>query len=423
MFLWLKKFFISIRVGHFLAWSNLKRGSRWTTPLTIVVMTFTFLNVVVVNGILIGLIAGSSNAYISQYSGDVLLTSLPNKAFIQNSTQILKIIQATEGVQSFSGRILEAATVEANYRDRSNLTELPDQAAAILAGINSIDENSLSNLSSLLIAGNYFEPDDNGQIIIGSGLLEEFLNGNVTGEQTIKGVVPGTKIKITLGGIAKEFTVKGIIKSKIDQVNRRIYLVDRELRQFAGRPDYNVDEIAIKTVGNTTELEFKNRLLAQSVDTFATVQTSEESQGKFFRDISFTFELLGNVIGSIGLIVATITLFIVIFINAITRRKFIGILKGVGVDGKAIIISYVMLSVFYAALGITIGLAILYGFLKPYIDVHPINFPFSDGILVAPYVGTAVRVSVIMCTAVVAGLLPAWLVIRKNTLDSILGRN
>ncbi len=423
MSFWLNKFFISIRVGHFLAWRNLKRGSRWTTPLTILVMTFTFLNVVVVNGILVGLITGSSNAYVSQYSGDVLITNLPNKAFIQNSTQILNLIENTDGVKAFSGRILEAAIVEANYKNRTNFAELPDQAGAILAGVDPISEDSLSSLSKFVIKGKYFEPGDNGQIIIGSGLLEEFLNGNINGEQTIKGVEPGTKIKINIGDVQKEFTVKGIVKSKIDQTNRRIYFINRELRQLAGRPDYNVDEIAIKTTNGTSEIELKNKLLALSIDKLATIQTSEESQGKFFKDISFTFELLGNIIGSIGLVVATITLFIVIFINAITRRKFIGILKGVGVDGKAIIISYIMLSVLYAALGIIIGLILLYGFLKPYVDVHPINFPFSDGILVAPYFGTAVRVSIIMFTALIAGFLPAWLVIRKNTLDSILGRN
>ena len=423
MSFWLNKFFISIRVGHFLAWRNLKRGSRWTTPLTILVMTFTFLNVVVVNGILVGLIAGSSNAYVSQYSGDVLITNLPNKAFIQNSTQILNLIENTDGVKAFSGRILEAAIVEANYKNRNNFAELPDQAGAILAGIDPISEESLSNLSKFVIKGKYFEPGDNGQIIIGSGLLEEFLNGNINGEQTIKGVEPGTKIKISVGDVQKEFTVKGIVKSKIDQTNRRIYFINRELRQLAGRPDYNVDEIAIKTTNGTSEIELKNKLLALSIDKLSTIQTSEESQGKFFKDISFTFELLGNIIGSIGLVVATITLFIVIFINAITRRKFIGILKGVGVDGKAIIISYIMLSVLYTTLGIIIGLVLLYGFLKPYVDVHPINFPFSDGILVAPYFGTAVRVSIIMFTALIAGFLPAWLVIRKNTLDSILGRN
>jgi ABC-type lipoprotein release transport system permease subunit len=44
--------------------------------------------------------------------------------------------------------------------------------------------------------------------------------------------------------------------------------------------------------------------------------------------------------GSIGIVVSAITLFIVIFINAITRRKQIGILKGIGINSFAIEFSY-----------------------------------------------------------------------------------
>ena len=50
------------------------------------------------------------------------------------------------------------------------------------------------------------------------------------------------------------------------------------------------------------------------------------------------------------------TIFIVIFINALTRRKFIGILKGVGINGKAIEMSYMFQSIFYALFGSCIGL-------------------------------------------------------------------
>ena len=54
---------------------------------------------------------------------------------------------------------------------------------------------------------------------------------------------------------------------------------------------------------------------------------------------------------------------------------------------------------------------------------HPIDFPFSDGILVAPISGTIFRISLLMITTIIAGFIPARLVVRKNTLDSILGRN
>ena len=115
--------------------------------------------------------------------------------------------------------------------------------------------------------------------------------------------------------------------------------------------------------------------------------------------------------------------FIVIFINAITRRKFIGIAKGIGISGRAIEISYVMQSFFYAVCGSIIGLIMVYGFLVPYFANNPINFPFSDGILVASFVGTSIRVGLLILATIIAGYVPARLIVRKNTLDSILGRN
>ena len=120
---------------------------------------------------------------------------------------------------------------------------------------------------------------------------------------------------------------------------------------------------------------------------------------------------------------ATITIFIVIFINAITRRKFIGILKGIGINGQAIEISYILQSSFYAILGSGIGLFIIYAFLVPFFIAHPINFPFSDGILVAPISETMIRVALLVFATIIAGYIPARMIVRKNTLDSILGRN
>src|SRR5690606_5412184 len=106
-------------------------------------------------------------------------------------------------------------------------------------------------------------------------------------------------------------------------------------------------------------------LLRTGIGEYARVQTFEDAQPKFIQDMKDTFALLGNMIGSIGLAVSSITIFIVIFINAITRRKFIGILKGIGISNKSIEASYVFQSIFYAVIGSAIGFAFLYGFLEP----------------------------------------------------------
>jgi ABC-type antimicrobial peptide transport system permease subunit len=60
--------------------------------------------------------------------------------------------------------------------------------------------------------------------------------------------------------------------------------------------------------------------------------------------------------------------------------------------------------------------------LVPFIDAHPINFPFSDGILVATASGTLWRAFALLVATVIAGYIPAKIVSRQNTLDAILGR-
>ena len=65
--------FLEIQVGYFLASRQIRRSSFWITALIIFVMMVTFLNLVVVSGILVGLITGSSNDFRSHYSGDILI--------------------------------------------------------------------------------------------------------------------------------------------------------------------------------------------------------------------------------------------------------------------------------------------------------------------------------------------------------------
>ena len=101
---------------------------------------------------------------------------------------------------------------------------------------------------------------------------------------------------------------------------------------------------------------------------------------QFLNDIKIAFGLLGNIIGFIGIVVASITIFIIIFINAITRRKYIGILKAIGIRARSIQLAYIFQSLFYAITGSLLGVLVVYGLLVPAFEANPIDFPFSDGI-------------------------------------------
>ena len=259
-------------------------------------------------------------------------------------------------------------------------------------------------------------------MVIGSLLLSQYLPIDTPGFLTLNDVGVGSKVKLKINGHEREVTVKGIVASKADEVDRRVFMVDTQVRSLIGRTDFNVDEIAIKLTGPEHASSTKQALLANNFDSYAKVQTYEDAQPKFLDDIKKTFSLLGGIISSIGLAVAAITIFIVIFINAITRRKYIGIMKAIGIDARAIELSYVFQSLFYAVIGSAIGLFLVYGVLVPYFDAFPIKFTFSDGILVAPFIGTMFRVVLLVITTAIAGYIPARIIVSKNTLDSILGR-
>lgn len=412
---------LTIRIGFFLATRQIRRASLWTTTLIIGVMILTFLNLVVVSGILVGLIEGSVRQWRQEYTSDVIITALDQKDYIENSDNILSLIATIPEVKAVSPRYTSGAVLEANYQTKTERQKV-NSASAQVNGINPAAEDAVTGLGGKLMEGEYLTPTDFDQVLLGYFLLSQYVLIDSPTFSALKNVGVGSKIRIKVGGVTREVRVKGIVLSKVDNVRRGIFMTDTQLRSMIGRDINNVGQIAILLKPGADPIAVKERLIAAGVGDLAKIQTYEDAQPQFLKDIVQTFNILGNAFSSIGLIVSSITIFIVIFINAITRRKFIGILKGIGIHGGAIEASYVFQSIFYALIGSTLGLLLVYGVLVPYFAQNPINFPFSDGILVAPVQGTTIRILLLVTSTVIAGYIPAWMIIRKNTLDSILGR-
>lgn len=417
-----KRLSIDTRVGMFLAKRDLKRANPWTTSLIVFVMLLTFLNLVVVSGILVGLIEGSVSADKKYSSGDILISPYLNKAYIEHTPEAVAIAKTIPGYRDLVVRYTGSARVESNYKTTIKPTELRDGAGASLLGINPVDEHAFSGIDKFVVEGTFLAPGDTDSVVLGKNLIYKYTPIEAPGFQTLKDVNIGSRIKITIGDVQKEYFVKGIISSKVDNFDTSVIMLDSEARKLIGRSDYNANQIAIQLVPGADPILAKQQLIASGVGRYGRVQTHDEALPKFLKDIQATFGILGNAISSIGLIVAAITIFIVIFVNAITRRRYIGILKGIGIAPRAIAISYIVQSVFYAVAGSLIGIGIVFLFLKPLFVAHPIDFPFSDGILVATVPGTFIRMIILVCATIVAGYIPARIVIRQNTLSAILGR-
>jgi ABC-type lipoprotein release transport system permease subunit len=410
------------KVGWFLAKRDIKRANKWTTALIVSVMTFTFLNLVVVAGILVGLIQGSEDAQKKYAIGDVIISSFLNKSYIEQTPDVIATVKTIPGYKNHTVRYTGSARVESDYRKTLAPGEKRDGAGAIFMGINPVQEEKFSGVSKFVIKGSYLSPTDQDSILIGKNLLYEYTPIEAPGFQTLKNVQVGSRIKVTVGDASKEYYVKGIISSKVDEFDTTVVALDSEVRKMIGRSDLNASTIPIQLVSGTDPAAAKQFLIDSGVGQYGRIQTAEDAFPKFLKDIKNTFAILGSAISGIGLVVASITIFIVIFVNAITRRRFIGILKGIGINRKAILYSYIYQAFIYAALGITLGMALVFGMIKPYFTSHPINFPFSDGILVATLSGTLIRAAILLVTTMIAGYIPARIVIKQNTLSAILGR-
>jgi putative ABC transport system permease protein len=410
----------TFKISFFLASRQIKNANLWVNILIIFIMAVTFLNLVFISGLLEGLVTGASKDSREHYSGEIIITPEDEKVNIVNTTRFIEEINNISQIDSYTVRYLQGAQIEASYSPFQEPNVERNLTNGILTGINFENENKVTDLEKFIIDGEYVYSNPQNKVLIGSGLLAEYDSAIEGG--SLEGVNVGDKIKITASGTPKEYVVSGILKAKLSQINNRVFIDRQQFISLTGRSPQLSDEIAISLV-NPQEVELvKDMIKEVAKNSQAKTETWQESQGQFFEDLSMTFTILGAVIGAIGLAVASVTLFIVIFINAISRERYIGILKGIGVDSSIIKYSYVFQSIFYALIGSVIGLLLLYTVLVPYFSDNPIDFPFSDGILDVTVDGVIIRVLILFISSVAAGFIPSHLIVKKNTIDSILGR-
>lgn len=416
-------------VGWFLAFRQIKRSGRGTTALIIFIMVLTFLNLVVVSGLLVGLIAGSFQQFREGYSGDVIITSSEGKDYIEHSSEIITLLAHHPRVNAYTTRRGVSANILGTLSDLPKKNERANEITVRLSGIDPEAEETVTRFSRFVVRGEHLNPEEEGYLLIGSNLLKKyssFADANIPGLFLLDEVDIGSRVRVSIPRkdgtvIQKDMIVRGIVKSKVDEVSTRVFMLNKELKRMLPVHQEEFQEIAVRT--DAFYAPYLVKELREMVGTTAArIQTADEAIPTFLRDIESTMTVLGNALSSFALIVAAITVFIVIFINAVTKRKFIGIMKGIGISPYAIEFSYVLQALFYGIAGSFIGLLLTFGFLRPYFSAYPINFPFSDGILVVTPEGALVRVCILLGVTLIAGFLPAAIIVRKNTLDSILGR-
>lgn len=434
----------TIRLGFFLAIRQLVRTSKWTTGLIVFIMMLTFFNLVATSGFLVGIVEGASRGFKEQWTGDLFISNRNEKDFIEHTSDIESMLSSFPQIESYTERIVSGVRIEANWwekRKESDANVVSNQ----IAGIDPVKEDATTHLSKEIVEGAWLTPGDSRGIIIGSGFLAKY-SKVADLVSLLRDVKPGTTVRVTVTGkaaainpedrgipqtdtsvssnsVTQDFVVRGILDSKVQFVASRAYILDSELKKMIGKTNGDVSEIAIVMKPGVDPYTVKTPLMDNGFSDYSKINTAEEGAPEFLVNIKLFFNIIGTILGSVSVVVALITIFIIIYINALTRRRQIGIMKGIGVTNFAIEFSYICQAVFYVLIGSGIALVLIFALLKPYLDLHPIDTPFASIVLVADPMSVATKFLLVMFISTLAGYLPARLIVKKNTLNAILGRN
>lgn len=134
-----------------------------------------------------------------------------------------------------------------------------------------------------------------------------------------------------------------------------------------------------------------------------------------------TFDLVNQIMRVISLLVAAITVFIITYVDLTNRRRQIGIERAIGIRSGAIVGSYVLRSMFTAAIGTALGAAVFRLAIVPLVDRFPFMFPNGPVTLETDLATTVQTVVILLVVAAISATLPAVHTVRMKILDAIWG--
>ncbi|MBP6917043.1 ABC transporter permease [Candidatus Saccharibacteria bacterium] len=397
-----------LRLPFYLAWQYIHRGKKWAIALTLVLLATAFVNLLFISSLFNGVIDGSNKQIINTMSGNIYITSKNGKDFIGNTKQAVKQIKQIEGVEGVS-----AETQVQGRLKYSGITV----SGQILA-VNPEASKTVVNIADKIVEGAYLKPNDTNKIIIGCQIAGG--EGVANNAFSFKGAKVGEEVQLMTDKGVKTFVIKGIFDTKFINSDLRAFITEKSYKTI--NPNYNPDSsttIIIKTNQKYNQDELVDKIKALDID--GEVYTWQEAAG-LMKSVSESFLSINVIVSFVGIVIAAVTVFIVIYVDILNKRRQIGILRAIGIRSYIIVLSYVILSSVYALGGVLLGTVVFHFGLVPYFQAHPFEIPITDVVLVIGAKDYIARAESLIWVSIFSGLIPSIIVVRAKMLDAILGK-
>lgn len=395
------------KIPFFLVIRYLKHGSKWTFLFIIMLMSIAFVNLIFVTSLFNGIIEAVNNQVIDTHMGHIYICPPERSEFIEKIDEVSAKIESHGKVRGVSPHINVPGRIV--YKNISGSWQ-------ILA-INPDREKKITNVAKKMIEGSYLENTDTDQIILGRQIAG---GKNVEmNAQSFRGAKAGESVVLEMAGITKKFTIKGIFYTKFLDTDKMAFITrsafDRMLPQCGDRASSII--VRIDTTGDEKKV----------------IRNLEDMkiQGKFFSwkevagyldSVTASFTHINTLLTMVGMLIAAITIFIVIYVDISSRRQQIGVLRAIGIKPSLIRFTYILQTLVYSVAGILIGLLVVLKGIAPWMKKHPFEMPIGDAMLIIDYHDLLFRSALVIAVAVLSGLIPAFIITKTKILDAIFNR-
>lgn len=409
-----------IRLAMFLAYKSIFKGNRWALVLIVLVMSLSFANLLLTPSILLGVTETINRQQVETVYSNIVIDPPADQYYLTRAAAWEETISQLPGVTGVSARLDSSALIESEWQHKDSPSDKGNSGNWPVVGVNPEREADVTTIRDHLIDGGYLDADDRGAILLGIEIAGGE-NAQAAAFQTLQGVTVGDTVRLTYpNGVQREYTVKGIFRARESRADRTAFVTRAELASVLGRAVYadRASQILVSIDDVGAESRIIESIQALGID--GEVRSWNEYGGAMGGVVS-SFDVVAGLISGIGLVVAGVVMFIVIYINVIHSRRQIGILRAIGIKRDVIIGSYLTQALFYAVMGIVLG-GVAFGLgIQAYFSRYPLDLSIGQvSLVLSP--GTIFSAVVgLIAAAVFAGLVPVLNITRQGIIRAIWG--
>lgn len=396
-------------VSWYLAARAIRRGNRGTLALTILIVAL----VVVLMNFLSMIIGGVTTTYnqqmIDYQYGHLTIEPRDKMTTIENSGALVDRIRRIPGVEG----------VTARYSTGVTLTN-PDNGKFLsqsLTAFNPDDEKTVTYFQDRIISGDFLTKGDTDQILIGVLVAgnEDEAKDKVP---SLGGVKVGDTVRVTFSnGVAKDFRVKGIFETEGVLIDSSVFINQADMDAVMKNGD-TATAILVRGHDAANAEDLKYTCMVYGVQ--EPIKTWSEKGKGILGDAISSFSVINNLMTVVSLIVASVVVFIITFINIVNRKKQIAILKAIGIRPRIIVGNYILQVMFLCTCGAAAGIMMLF-MIAWALTVHPIKFPMGYITPVIGLSGLCISIVSLYLVSLVSGYIPARQVSKEEILDAMRG--